>query len=304
MVRKLVILLAAGLTVAVPTAAAEVEQVRIAGTVVRASAEAVSVENAVGDMTLTCRVPERLAERAAALEPGDRVRMTCVRARGRRAELLKLEPLAAKQERPEARVLKVRGSVKGRSARLVTVETEQGDVSCAVPEKLAEHVLELAVGDRVAVTCRESEGRLPELVAIVRGQSEKPAEREQTQARGPVVELGAAAIVVEDDSGHRVACRVPAEKSAKVAGLAVGDRVKLLCAGGVVTYLERLAVEETKIYGRIAELGRDSVTVAGDGRTLRCTAAAELLEKLRRFAVGDSVKMICRGSSLTYLEKA
>ena len=71
-----------------------------------------------------------------------------------------------------------------------------------------------------------------------------------------------------------------------------------------MTYLERLPVEETKLYGRIVELGRDAVTVAGVGRTLRCTVAAELVEKLRRFAVGDSVKMICRGTALIYLEQA
>ena len=46
------------------------------------------------------------------------------------------------------------------------------------------------------------------------------------------------------------------------------------------------------------------MTVQGEAGSLTCVPPAWLVEKiLRRFAVGDSVKMMCRGSELTYLEK-
>ena len=55
---------------------------------------------------------------------------------------------------------------------------------------------------------------------------------------------------------------------------------------------------------RSSELSRAAVTVQGEAVSLTCVPPAALLEKiLARFAVGDSVKMMCRGSELTYLEK-
>ncbi|MHB1243460.1 MAG: hypothetical protein ACYC1P_08700 [Gaiellaceae bacterium] len=224
------------------------KEVRITGAVVRTSAEAVAVENTVGDVTLTCAVPARLAEKAAALRAGERVRMVCVRAKGRRAQLVKLELLVE----------------KARSR-------------------------------------------------------EKPAEKpaaERKEAVGAVVELGGAAIVVQGRA--RVACRVPEEKQAKLEGLELGDKVKIVCVGGMLAGLERYAAEkpdaeqpdaekpageEARLYGRIAELSRASVTVRGEAGSLTCAVPEGFAEKLARFAVGDSVKMMCRGAELTYLEK-
>jgi hypothetical protein len=187
-------------------------------------------------------VPARLAEKAAALEPGDKIKMVCVRHKGRRAELVKILRLGEKAEKK-------------------------------TDEKKAD---------------------------------EKRAEKQE--AAGPIVELGEAAIVVQSSSG-RLACRVPAEKLAKLAGLKLGDKVKILCVGNVLAGLERYAAEkpageEVRLYGKIAELSRASVTVRGEAGSLTCTVPAALAEKVMgRFAVGDSVKMMCRGSELTYLEK-
>jgi len=61
--------------------------------VVRASADELAVENLIGDVVLTCLVPDRLAEKAAALEPGDKIRMVCVRHKGRKAQLVKIQQL-------------------------------------------------------------------------------------------------------------------------------------------------------------------------------------------------------------------
>ena len=46
------------------------------------------------------------------------------------------------------------------------------------------------------------------------------------------------------------------------------------------------------------------MTVQGEAGTLTCTPPVSVAEKIvGRFAVGDGVKMMCRGSELTYLEK-
>lgn len=234
------------LVVALPAQATRGKELRITGQVVRVTANAVSVENTVGDAILTCAVPDRLAEKAAALEVGDRVRMICVRHKGRKAMLIRFERPGAKKP---------------------TVEKPA---------------------------------------------HEKPAVEKQ-EAAGPIVELAPAAIVVQG-AGVRLACRVPAEKSAKLAGLKLGDKVKIYCVGGQLAGLERYEPsekpqpkpigEEHKLYGVIAELSRASVTVRGEAGSLTCSIPEGFAEKVAaRFAVGDSVKLMCRGSELTYLEK-
>ena len=102
--RNLMVTCFAALAVVAPAQAgdggANGRELKITGTVVRVSAGAVSVQNA-GDMVLTCAVPERLATTAAAFKVGDEVRMFCIRYRGRRAQLLKLERPAAAAKKPE-----------------------------------------------------------------------------------------------------------------------------------------------------------------------------------------------------------
>ncbi len=230
------------LVVALPAQAMNGKELRITGPVVRVSENAVSVENTVGDAILTCAVPDRMAEKAGLVKVGDRVRMICVRFRGRKAVLVRFERPGAK--RP----------------------------------------------------------------AVDKPKTEK-SDDEKQEAAGPIVELAANAIAVQGDRA-RVACRVPAEKSAKLAGLKVGDKVKIYCLDGQLAGLERFeksekpAAEELKLYGKIAELSRASVTVRGEAGSATCSIPAGFAEKIAgRFAVGDSVKIMCRGSELTYLEK-
>ncbi len=244
MLRKVFLIGMVTLVVAVPAQANRGKELRISGPVVRASAQAVSVENRIGDAMLTCTVPARLAEKVAAFEPGDKVRMLCVRHKGRRAELRMIHRL----------------------------------------------------GDKAR---EKADAKKPD---------EKSGERQM--AAGQVAELAAGSIVVQSDAG-RLACSVPAEKQGKLVELKVGDKVKIYCLGGVLVALERAPVaderkagDERKLYGRITALSRESVTVQGEAGSLTCTPPMSVAEKLLgRFAVGDSVKMMCRGSELTYLEK-
>ena len=237
------------LALAAPAQAEGRKELRVRGVIVSVSAEVVAVDNAVGDATLRCLVPDRLADKVAAFKPGDKVKMYCHRWRGRRAVLHKLMRLGEQPERSE----------KG----------DKGESTEKRPEKPV-----------------------------------KPAKPDDAVARGSVAELGANAIVVVDaESGRRLACRVSVEKAHKLQGLKVGDRVKIICQNGELAYLERAAPEEVKLYGTIKELSRTSVSVTGEGRTLTCSVPSHVAEKLARFAVGDSVKMMCRGTELTYLEK-
>ncbi len=243
MLRKVLMTGIVAFVAAVPAQANGGKELRISGPVVRASAQALAVENLVGDVVLTCTVPERLAEQAAALKPGDKIRMVCVRHKGRKASLVKIHRLG---------------------------EHRKGE------EKKAE-------------------------------KDEKKVEKQE--AAGEVAELGPGAIVVQA-SDKRLACRVPAEKQAKLEGLKVGDKVKIFCIGGQLAGIERAAPagkdsgQEVRLYGRIVALSRASVTVQGEAGSLTCAPPAALAEKIAaRFAVGDSVKMMCRGSELTYLEK-
>ena len=229
------------LVVAVPAQANQGKELRISGPVVRASAQAVSVENRVGDAMFTCTVPARLAEKVAALKVGDKVRMVCVRHKGRRAELRMIARLGDKAD-----------------------------------------------------------------------EEKKPEEKrgEKLMAAGEVAELAPGVIVVQSASG-RLACRIPAEKQVRLAELKVGDEVKIYCLAGVLVAIERAPVaderkagEEQKLYGRITALSRESVSVQGEAGSLTCTTPAAMAGRIaEHFAVGDSVKMMCRGSELTYLEK-
>jgi hypothetical protein len=99
--RKMLLTCAAALVVVAPAQAggAHDRGLTISGMIVRASATAVSVADR--DLVLTCAVPERLASTAAAFKAGDTVRMECVRYRGRRAQLLKLERLGERVKRVE-----------------------------------------------------------------------------------------------------------------------------------------------------------------------------------------------------------
>ena len=103
--RKMLLTCVVALAVAAPAQAGEGRakgrELKISGPIVRVSEQAVSVENAVGDALLTCAVPERLAEKMAGFKAGDKVRMLCVRFRGRRAQLVKLERLGDRGKRPE-----------------------------------------------------------------------------------------------------------------------------------------------------------------------------------------------------------
>jgi hypothetical protein len=214
---------------------------------------------------------------------------------------------------PTAKELKIRGTIVRLSATAVAVENRAGDavLTCLVPARLAEKVQQYEVGDAVTMHCLRPRGRRAMLVGLRSLHEAKAPERpagERQEAFGLVAELGEGAIVVQGREA-RLACRVPAEKQAKLDGLKVGDTVKIWCLDGVLAGVERPAAvgekpaEDVRLYGRIAAISRESVTVRGEAGSLSCRVPAAFADKVARFAVGDAVKMMCRGAELTYLER-
>jgi hypothetical protein len=221
----------------------------------------------------------------------------------------------AQANQGKGKELRITGQVVRVSENAVSVENTVGDavLTCAVPERLAAKAAAVEVGDRVRMICHRYKGRKAVLVRFERPgaakhHSEKPAHETQ-EAAGPIVELTPTGIVVQG-VGVRLACRVPAEKAGKLEGLKLGVKVKISCHEGELASLERYepaekpSGDEVRLYGKITAFSRESVTVHGEAGALTCAPPAWLAEKLAgRFAVGDSVKMMCRGSELTYLEK-
>ena len=245
--RKMVLTCVVALAVAAPAQAndggSNGRELKITGTVVRASASAVSVENAVGDAVLTCAVPERLAQKAAAFKVGDRVRMFCVRYRGRRAQLLKLQRLderAAKPEQPKPAVEKqaAAGPIVELASNAIVVQSSEGRLACRVAEEKRAKLEGLRMGDKVRIAC--ADGMLVALERYEPAEKPKPA-GEEARMLGLITALSRASVTVQGEAGA-LTCAVPDGWAEKLATrFAVGDRVKLMCRGSELTYLEKIA---------------------------------------------------------------
>lgn len=235
MLRKVVLTGIVALVAAVPAQAQEGKELRISGPVVRASAQAVSVENLVGDAVLTCTVPARLAEKAAALEPGDKIRMVCVRHKGRKAELVALQRLGEKPgEKKREGKQEASGPIVELGESAIVVQSSSGRLACRVPAEKLSKLDGLKLGDKVKILCVANV-----LAGLERYSVDKPA-GEEVRLYGTIAELSRASVTVRGEAGS-LTCAVPAALAEKVAGrFAVGDRVKMMCRGSELTYLEKL----------------------------------------------------------------
>lgn len=240
--RKIVLTCVAALAFAVPAYAgdgsAEGRELKISGAIVKASSNAVSVENLIGDAVLTCAVPERLAEKAASFEIGDKVRMYCVRYRGRRAQLVKLQRLGERAETPEKPVKKqgAAGPIVELGDAAIVVQSPEGRLACRVPEEKQAKLDGLQLGMKVKIWC--ADGMLAGLERYA--PAEKPA-GEEVRIYGSVAAISRASVTVQGEAGS-LTCSVPSALADKVAGrFAVGDRVKMICRGSELAYLEKSA---------------------------------------------------------------
>ena len=242
--RKTLLMCAVALVAAAPAQAGDGHgkgrALKISGPILKTSARAVSVENVVGDAVLTCAVPERLAEKAESFKVGDKVRMLCVRHRGRKAQLVKLERLGERAKRPEkpkpaAEKQEAAGLVAELGAGAIVVQSSEGRLACRVPEEKQAKLDGLKVGDKVTIWCV---GGM--LAGIERAHAENPA-GEEARMYGLITALSRSSVTVKGEAGA-LTCSVPDGWAEKVTTrFAVGDRVKLMCRGSELTYLEKQA---------------------------------------------------------------
>lgn len=240
--RKIVLTCLVALVAAVPAEAGEGagkgRELKISGPIVRLTDQAVAVENAVGDAVVTCAVPERLAEKVAAFEVGDKVRMLCLRSRGRKARLVKLARLGEKpdrREKPAVEKQQAAGPIVELGEAAIVVQSSEGRLACRVPAEKQDTLDGLRLGIEVKIWCVGGV-----LAGVERYRpAEKPA-GEEVRLYGVVAAVSRASVTVQGEAGS-LTCSVPAALAEKVAGrLAVGDRVKMICRGSELTYLERV----------------------------------------------------------------
>ena len=168
MLRKIILTAIIALVAVGAVQASGPKELRIAGLVVRSSAQTLSVENLVGDAVLTCAVPARLADKAAALEPGDRIRMVCIRYRGRKAQLVRIQRLREKPvetrendkkaeekkaEEKRAEKQEASGEVAELGPASIVVQASDKRLACRVPAEKLVKLEGLKVGDKVKIYC-------------------------------------------------------------------------------------------------------------------------------------------------------
>jgi hypothetical protein len=274
------------------------------------------------DRKLTCATGS--SPQTAALEVGDRVLLLCRRTTDgnllvfvKKLDVNRLASLGGRVTSTGGQKLALRNAEKGKT------------LVCTVPARLAGRVGRLAVGDRVFAICRVGDDG-SELLRFERFESptkpDNPAVSgegattggETVDIAGRVSALGVDGVsITNGDSGRTLRCRVPDGMSAKLAELKVGDLAKMVCRGGVVSVLARVAPVTTPpatepphpapgttvftFTGPVAGLSADRVGVSVDGGEKRsCFVPVELRPQLAGFALGTLARLSCVGADLAH----
>lgn len=286
---------AVALLVAAPARASTPTILKAHGPIVVLDEEWIGVKGAEG--ALRCRIPDRLVDRAETFSLGDRVAVVCSK-RGTRSPELQAITREPKQDPPD-RAQTIAGKVKAVSDDSITVVDGDRALKCDVPAAKAEALKGVDVGDRVKLLCKGGD-----LVQLGKLESQAPV-AQAVDIAGVVTAVSAASITVANtDKSRSLTCSVPPRLADAVHALSVGDRVKLLCKrSGTATELTAVArltvaqpIKEWSIAGAISSLSDDRVVVTSEGRSLSCSIPAGFREKLATFAVGNRVKLLCRGA--------
>ena len=275
------------------------------------------------DRKLTCSTGS--SSQAAALDVGDRVLVVCRRTTGGNQLVFvkkltnRLVALGGRVTTTEGKTLALRNAENGKT------------LVCTVPARLAERVGRLEVGDRVLAVCRVGNDtgellgferfELPTKTDLPAASDEgAKAGGETVDIAGRVSSLGADGLsVTNGDSGRTLRCRVPEGMRPKLTELKVGDLAKMVCRGGVVSMLVRVAPATTPpaaepprpaplpgttmftFTGPIAGISADRVGVTVDGGEKRsCFVPVELRPRLVGFTLGTLARLSCVGADLAH----
>lgn len=265
----------------VPRAAGAAGRVKILG------ARLIGIE---GERDLTCRRTDASPE-LGELKIGDKTAIACADG--------VLVKVATTPDR--LAVVDAGGTIASLGVEGITVRGERS-LTCRIGDR-SPGLGEFKVGDRVGIACVDGMlakiVRLPEVTA--------PAPPALADAAGEIVALGEGAVAVRGE--RELSCRV-GDGSPGLADFKVGDRVKIVCAGGVLAKIARLTgptgekqqPATTSLVGAITVLTTTSIGVRGE-RDLTCTVGPTS-PKLGDFKVGDRVKIACAAGVLAAIGRA
>ncbi len=260
----------------VPRATAVVGTVKILG------ARLIGID---GERDLSCRRTDA-SPGLGDLKVGDKTAIACAD-----GVLVKV----AKAPEPPS-VVDAGGTIASLGADGITVRGERS-LTCRIGDR-SPGVGDFKVGDRVGIACID--GLLAKIVRL----PEATAPASLADVAGEIIALGSGAITVRGE--HELSCRIT-DGSPSLGELKIGDRVKMICANGVLTTIARATTTPptgekeqpatTSLVGAITLLTATTIGVHGE-RDLTCTVGSSS-PKLGDYKVGDRVKIACANGVLT-----
>jgi hypothetical protein len=286
------------LTFAAPALAEGGKTRDLGGSVSALSASSISVQD--GKRTLTCRIGER-SPSLAGIAVGDRAQIVCHRARSGWV-LVK-----ARELKPKPEPAKALGAITALTDSSITV----GRLTCSVPDRLAEKVGKLNVGDKVGMLCLRGVLQAVERKGDdVTGDDKEPGPSIATLT-GVVSAVSASSLSVHGE--RDLTCSVPAAAAEKMSALHVGDKVKIACANGVLTGFARPEAPKpapstepghsTSGAGVLTSIRGDGLTIHNEEHGDLSCRTTDASPRLGEFHVGDHVKIGCADGVLVAIAR-
>ena len=288
-----------GLCLAGPAFAEGGKSRDLGGKVSALSASSISVKD--GKRTLTCMIGER-SPSVSDLAVGDRAQILCRRVRGGwlLVKARELKPLPAKAT----------GEITALTDSSLTV----GDLTCSVPDRLAEKVGNLSVGDKVGILCLRGVLQAVERKGGDDGGDDEGDDKEPGPSlvtlTGVVSAVSASSLSVHGE--RDLTCSVPAAAADKVSGLHVGDKIKIACADGVLTGFARPEAPKppstepshtTSGAGVLTSIRGDGLTIHNEEHGDLSCRTTDASPRLGDYHVGDHVKVSCADGVLVAIAR-
>lgn len=225
--------------------------------------------------------------------------------------------------------LAVRGVVTDVSDAGITVRGQERKLSCAVGEG-SPSLAGISIGQRIGILCRRTDTglvlvglkkpepksnstRRPKPVSGARKPEPKP---ENLEIEGVVGNSVAGSVTIQSRSGRALTCFVPDALASTLDGDGHGDAVKALCtrrgdAAPVLLRLKKLGDQSGRtpgseassdIRGVVSTVGRESITVANDTRSLTCKVNAETGPSVADLKVGAKIMVLRRNRVLVAIK--
>jgi hypothetical protein len=294
----------AALTTALPALADEGRSVK--GVVAALSATSVSVKDA--HRTLTCGLTANSPSLAGYAE-GDRVQAQCRRA-AKHFVLAKIRHLTAHGSGvTKTEPVKFGGTVTALSSDSISLHDGDHDFTCSLGDT-SPSTDGLQVGDHAKVVCQDGA-----LVSLERP-GLAPPRPAVTTAGGTVTAVSADSLTLHNAEHGDLTCTVSSD-SPSLAGVHVGDLVKVACTDGMLSALARSTAVQppppprplpvpqplTTFAGTLTALSSTSLTVHNDEHGDVSCRVTDGSPHLGDYHLGDRVKLACADGVLKLITK-